>query len=143
VKTWIGFVASRYVSRGRKNSPSALFSVLGIAVGVLALTVIIAVMNGFQMGFIENILEISSGHIRIESFPEGEAGAGLLDAVRGAPGIVSAMPFRETSVLIRGNFSGVRGAAVRGVPPDILENDRGLAEKLVIESGAFDLSLPG
>ena len=60
---WIGFVALRYVSRGRKNSPSPIFSVLGIATGVLALMVIISVMNGFQLGFIESILEISSGQI--------------------------------------------------------------------------------
>jgi lipoprotein-releasing system permease protein len=60
---WIWFVASRYIFKGRFNSP--VLSVLGIAVGVLALIVIIAVMNGFQLGFIESILEISSYHLRL------------------------------------------------------------------------------
>jgi lipoprotein-releasing system permease protein len=49
---WISFIAFRYISRGRRNSPSPVFAVLGIVTGVLALTVIIAVMNGFQLGFI-------------------------------------------------------------------------------------------
>ncbi|GHU54018.1 hypothetical protein FACS189496_5590 [Bacilli bacterium] len=47
---WIGFVASRYVRRGRQNSPSPILAILGIATGVLALIIILAVMNGFQPG---------------------------------------------------------------------------------------------
>jgi len=78
---WIGFVAGRYVSKGRRNSPTPVFSVLGIATGVLALTVIIAVMNGFQLGFIESILEISSCHVRVEGL-KSEADAGFLNKLR-------------------------------------------------------------
>ncbi|MDR2617813.1 MAG: ABC transporter permease [Treponema sp.] len=139
---WIGFVAARYVSRGRRNSPSPVFSVLGIATGVLALTVIIAVMNGFQLGFIESILEISSGHIRVENFPSGETGADLQNTIRALPEVVSALPFIETSALIRGRLTGSRGAVIRGVPNDALEQDPGLARKLDIEDGSFDLDAP-
>jgi lipoprotein-releasing system permease protein len=139
---WIGFVAARYVSRGKENTPSQVFSVLGIATGVLALTVIIAVMNGFQLGFIESILEISSGHLRLENFPEGETGAELRGRVKALPDVLSALPFIETSVLVRGRIAGTRGAVVRGVPPDALEEDAGLAGKLEIEDGSFDLDAP-
>jgi lipoprotein-releasing system permease protein len=139
---WIGFVAARYVSRGRRNSPAPVFSVLGIATGVLALTVIIAVMNGFQLGFIESILEISSGHIRVENFPSGQAGADLQNKIRALPDVASALPFIETSALIRGRLPGSRGAVIRGVPRDALENDPGLARELDIEDGSFDLDAP-
>ena len=135
---WIGFVAARYVSRNRKTSPAAVFSVLGIATGVLALIVIIAVMNGFQLGFIESILEISSGHLRIENFPAEHEDA-LAGRIRNLPGIVSAVPFRETSVLMRGRNAGLRGAVLRGVPPDALQLDPGFREKLSVEYGAFDI----
>jgi lipoprotein-releasing system permease protein len=139
---WIGFVARRYISRERKSSPASVFSVLGICVGVLALMVIIAVMNGFQLGFIENILEISSGHLRIDNFPSGNEGRELETRIRSLPGIVSAVPFRETSVLVRSKIMSPRGAFIRGVPPDVLEKDPGLANKLEIESGSFDLESP-
>jgi len=43
---------------------SSFLSVAGIAVGVMTLTVVLAVMNGFQLGFIENIVEISSYHLQ-------------------------------------------------------------------------------
>ncbi|MDR1863937.1 MAG: ABC transporter permease [Treponema sp.] len=137
---WIGFVAARYVSRGRLNSPSPVFSVLGIATGVLALTIIIAVMNGFQLGFIENILEISSCHLRIEDFPEGVRGEALAGQIRALPGIRSALPFRELSVLLRSPLASPRGAVIRGVPAEALELDAGLREKLELEDGFFDLA---
>ena len=137
---WVGFVAARYISRDKKNSPSSVFSELGIATGVLALIVIIAVMNGFQLGFIESILEISSGHLRADNYPEGKAAAELTNRIRALPQVVSAVPFRETSVLIRGRVSALRGALLRGLPPDALDADPGLAGRLQMESGSFDLT---
>jgi len=138
---WIGFVAGRYVSKGRKNSPSSVFSVLGIATGVLALTVIIAVMNGFQLGFIESILEISSCHVRVEGlkFP---ADSGLIDKLRSVPGVLSVLPFEEINVLLRGRSASPRGALIRGVPPGALTLDPGLASRLEMEEGSFDLDDP-
>ncbi|GHT82597.1 hypothetical protein FACS1894137_01800 [Spirochaetia bacterium] len=137
---WIGFVAIRYF-RGRKhrNSPAPVLAILGIATGVLALTVILAVMNGFQLGFIESILEISSYHVRIESFPEGERGEALREKLEALPGIKSAVPFREIQGIVRGRQRGHHGAMARGLPPDALERDRGMAKKLVFERGAFNL----
>ena len=137
--SWVTFVAARYVSRGRKTSPSSIFSVLGIATGVLALIVIIAVMNGFQLGFIESILEISSGHLRLEGIP---LDAGLDEKLVSVPGLLSVLPFRELNVLLRGRQAGPRGALVRGVPANALELDQGLALKLEMESGFFDISNP-
>jgi lipoprotein-releasing system permease protein len=137
---WIGFVAGRYVSRGRRNSPTSVFSVLGIATGVLALTVIIAVMNGFQLGFIESILEISSCHVRVEGL--NSADAGLMDELRSVPGVLSVLPFQEINVLLRGRSASPRGALIRGVPPGALALDPGLASRLEMEDGFFDLGDP-
>jgi lipoprotein-releasing system permease protein len=171
---WIGFVAARYASRfqntggfGKKKPKSAgsggrlrrtksknigsiasasfFLSVSGIAVGVLALTVILAVMNGFQMGFIESILEISSYHIRAELDDPDAAGqaAGLLGTGRAAKSVKSIVPFEELQSIIRVPNNGMQQVAVvRALPPDALVADQGMAEKLVIERGAFDLRDP-
>jgi lipoprotein-releasing system permease protein len=137
---WIGFVAGRYVSKGRRNSPTPVFSVLGIATGVLALTVIIAVMNGFQLGFIESILEISSCHVRVEGLKPTDSG--LIDELRSVPGVLSVLPFEEINVLLRGRSTSPRGALIRGVPPGALALDPGLASRLEMEEGFFDLGDP-
>jgi lipoprotein-releasing system permease protein len=115
--------------------------VLGIGTGVLALTVILAVMNGFQMGFIESILEVSSFHLRLEKLSPGTEetlGGELLRL----SGISSVLPFREFQAMIRGRRGTVEAAVIRGLPPKALERDRGLAGRLTFEEGSFDLLGP-
>jgi ABC-type lipoprotein release transport system permease subunit len=63
------FVAARYFRTKRRDTgnASSLLSVAGIAIGVMTLTVVLAVMNGFQLGFIDSIVEISSYHLQIRA----------------------------------------------------------------------------
>jgi lipoprotein-releasing system permease protein len=155
---WIGFVAKRYVTKhknaGSVASASFFLSAAGIAVGVLALTVILAVMNGFQMGFIESILEISSYHIRVE-LPDpktAEKAAALLEAgslagqrtpKNALRSIKSVVPFGELQGIIRGPGNGTQQVAVvRALPPEALALDQGMAKKIVMERGAFNLHEP-
>jgi lipoprotein-releasing system permease protein len=95
-------------------------------------------MNGFQLGFIESILEISSYHLR----------AGPLDynvthnaeeAVMALPGVTAAVPFREFQALLRGGRGGQQSAIVRGVPEDAPIRDSAMAARLIFEEGDFDL----
>ena len=137
---WIWFVASRYIFKGRGNSP--VLSVLGIATGVLALIVIIAVMNGFQLGFIESILEISSYHLRLESVPQDRIEE-LRENIVSVPGIKTAVPFREFQALARGKRYNQQAVLVRGLPQDALEYDVLMKSKLDFEEGSFDVSSSG
>ncbi|MDR2480422.1 MAG: ABC transporter permease [Treponema sp.] len=135
---WILFVAARYIFRGRKKSPSPALAVLGIATGVLALIVIIAVMNGFQLSFIESILEISSAHLRIESFSEEKTEEGR-NIMLNVPGVNAVLPFREFQGLARGSRGGQQAVVIRGVSPNALELDRALGARLEFEEGSFAL----
>jgi lipoprotein-releasing system permease protein len=134
---WIGFVAGRLVAR-KRGAPPPVLSILGIALGVLALTVIIAVMNGFQLGFIESILEISSYYVRLESLPLDEDGKVLIEKIKTLPGVKAAIPFREIQGLVRGPF-GQYGAVIRGLHSNAAAEDLGMAGKLSFEEGYFDL----
>ena len=140
-KSWILFVASRYIFKGRSSSP--VLAVLGICVGVLALIVIIAVMNGFQLGFIETILEISSYHLRIESFAdvnEEKNAAQVQNISHNVPQVTAAVQFREFQALARGRRSGQQAVLVRGLHDNALELDKEMKKKLEFEAGSFDLS---
>jgi lipoprotein-releasing system permease protein len=139
---WIWFVAARYIFRRRGNSSSSVLAILGIATGVLALIVILSVMNGFQLGFIENILEVSSYHLRVESFPE-ERTQQALDVFRNIPGIDAALPFREFQALARGGRLAQQAVLIRGIPADAGDFDPGMIARLDFEDGLFDLSNPG
>jgi lipoprotein-releasing system permease protein len=144
------FVGYRYFRARRRSSgaSSTRFAVLGVAVGVMTLTAVLGVMNGFQLGFIDSILEISSYHIQARvRLPAGEAGAARLAAIlaglRRLPGVRAAVPFRERQVLLNGPFGEQRGCLVRGLPGDVAQNDQGFARRLVVEEGVFDLTSPG
>jgi lipoprotein-releasing system permease protein len=136
-KNWTLFVASRYIFKGRSNSP--VLAVLGIATGVLALIVIIAVMNGFQLGFIESILEISSYHIRVDSFSGDKTGV-LKEIALSVPGVKTAVPFMEFQALAKGRRSAQQAVLVRGLDKDALEADESMGNRLDFEDGSFDIS---
>lgn len=137
---WAVFAALRY-ARGKGRGATAL-PVFGIAAGVLALTVIIAVMNGFQLGFIETILEVSSYHVRADGFPLDRADA--MARIEALPGVQAAVPWREEKGLLRRDAdspSQPQLAVLRALPADALR-DAGLAAQLDMESGAFDIDTP-
>jgi len=133
---WIWFIAARYIFRKKKKSPAPVLSILGIAVGVLALIVILSVMNGFQLGFIESILEISSYHLRIGPLAGSDIEE-LRKAVLALPGIKAAVPFLEFQGLVQGRRGGQQAAIVRGLPNDALEMDSSLAGRISFTEGSF------
>jgi lipoprotein-releasing system permease protein len=145
-RRWIGFIALRYVSRSRRNrsSASSILAVLGIFTGVLSLTVILAVMNGFQLGFIESIVEISSYHLRFENFPKDGRGNILEEQIRSLPPVTAVVPFREIQGIVRGKRGEQQAAVIRCLPGDALSRDAGFAEKLTFEDarGGFFLDTP-
>ncbi|MDR1353440.1 MAG: ABC transporter permease [Treponema sp.] len=143
---WIGFIALRYISRGRRNrsSASSILAILGILTGVLSLTVILAVMNGFQLGFIESIVEISSYHLRFENFPADGSGKFLEEKIRSLPQVAAVVPFREIQGIVRGKREEQQAAVIRCLPRDAPARDSGFAEKLTFEGrqGGFFLDNP-
>jgi len=135
---WILFVASRFGTvdyRGR-SALTSLLSALGIAFGVTALIVILSVMNGFQMGYIESILEVSSAHVRV-------SGSGAdIERIRTLPGVRSLFLFSEAQTLMQGNYDRQEGVLLRSVPPDIHETDAGFGASVLMVSGHFDIATP-
>lgn len=136
-RRWIGFIALRYLSRSKRRrrssaSVSSMFTILGIATGVFALIIVIGIMNGFQMGFIESILEISSFHLRIEKPLDENTEPELSN-----PQIRSAITFTEFQALIRGTRRNQQVALVRGLPADAAVRDPAMLQALHLQAGSF------
>ena len=101
-------VASRYF-RSRRRAGSPLFSVAGIAAGIMTLTAVLAVMNGFQLSFIEPILEARSYHLQVRG-----AGPEALALLRARPEVVAVTPFLDIQAIAAGTLPCV----LRAVDPD-------------------------
>lgn len=143
--SWIIRVSARHIRSRResdRNTASRL-SIVGIAVGVMALVVVLSVMNGFQLDTIEAMLEVNSYHLRIDGESAANANDEVISGIASVPGVRAVVPFNETEAIVRGFFDTSRGAVLRAVPGDVLERDPGLAENLELVEGKFDFTSAG
>ena len=113
-------VAMRYLRARRREgfiSVIALFSLLGIMLGVATLIVVMSVMNGFRAELFERVLGLN-GHMNVYSV-QGTM-ANYDDAVleiKGLDGVERVSATIEGQALITGQ-GNPRGAMVRGIKPE-------------------------
>lgn len=108
----------RYTRAKRRNhfiSFISLASMMGIALGVLALIVVLSVMNGFQKEIRAKLLGASS-HIELQGNPALANWPVLLQKTRQHPEVIGAAPFVLSQGLLTWE-SSVRGTMVRGIDP--------------------------
>jgi len=117
-------VAFRYL-RARKGerfvSVIAIFSLVGIALGVATLIIVMSVMNGFRQELLGRILGLN-GHLGVyaaEGGPMRDFDA-VAARIRGLPDVVSATPIIEGQVLLTSEAGGASGGLARGIRPDDL-----------------------
>lgn len=136
-RAWIRQVSARWLSARKSaggSGPSALASA-GIAVGVAALIVVLGVMNGFQRGYIDTILEVSSYDVRLETPDRRAVDAELLPKIRSEKGVKCAVPFVEEQVLASGSDGRGLPLRIRTLPPDIDGIDPGFVAALGLTPG--------
>jgi lipoprotein-releasing system permease protein len=106
----------------------------GVAVGVMALIVVIGVMTGFELTMTEKILGVNAHIIVLKqgaSFTDSPQAAAKIKEI---PGVVSVDPFIYTQVMYSapGNMSG---GVIRGL--DLETIGRGGPKALEVEQGKF------
>ena len=137
VERWLAW---RYLAtRQREGFVSfiAMFSLVGVALGVATLIVVLSVMGGFRQQLLGRIIGMN-GHIVITA-PGGmlQATAELLATLREVPGVRAVRPALERQALVMAN-SLTRGAMLRGVRTDDLLTREIVTRNIVHgELGAF------
>jgi lipoprotein-releasing system permease protein len=135
-------IGLRYIRAKRRNSFISfisLASMLGIALGVVALIATISVMNGFERELRARILGMVS-HATVSG-----SGANLQDWPRAVklaesdPRVLGAAPYVEREALLNG--TRVQGALLRGVLPEAEPRVSELAAKM--KQGSLDALEPG
>ena len=112
-------VAGRYL-RARKGerfvSIIAIFSLVGIALGVATLIVVTSVMSGFQTELVTRILG-ANGHVTIEAYAglKIDNYQQLVTNIGKLPNVASATPVLDGQALLTTNSGGSRGGLVRGM----------------------------
>jgi lipoprotein-releasing system permease protein len=119
VERWLAW---RYLAtRQREGFVSfiAIFSLIGVALGVATLIVVLSVMGGFRQQLLGRIIGLN-GHVVITA-RDGmlQATEDLLARLEGFPGVVAVHRTLERQALITANGQ-TRGALLRGVLPEDL-----------------------
>jgi lipoprotein-releasing system permease protein len=114
------FIGRRYLRAKQKQafiSLITLLSIAGVAVGVMALIVVIAVMTGFEADLKSRIL---GGQSQVMLMRHGGAFTGYTEVqkkVERIQGVTAATPFIYTQVMLRTKH-GASGAVLRGIDPE-------------------------
>jgi lipoprotein-releasing system permease protein len=120
VEWWI---AGRYLRSRRASrfvSLITLIAVSGVALGVMALIVVIGVMSGLQRDLREKIL-VANPHLRVLTYGEGlriDAWPKVLATVERDPDVVAAAPFVLSQGLLSAGHDYAEGVAVIGMERD-------------------------
>ena len=117
------FVALRYLRAKRKQaviSVITVISVMGVAAGVMALIIALAINNGFRDTLQRNLLG-ATAHISIQEKAPGpgiENWRALLPGIQKLPHVVSASPTLYGEALMVGPTRSV-GAIMKGIEPGV------------------------
>ena len=115
------FVGLRYTRAKRRNhfiSFISMISMLGIALGVMALIVVLSVMNGFETELRGRILGMVS-HVTVSSFRGPlQDWQSLREQTLEHSEVVGGAPYTEAEAMIS-NLSSVSGALIRGIDPEL------------------------
>jgi len=126
-------VAFRYLRARRQEgfvSVIAIFSLLGIALGVATLIIVMSVMNGFRADLLGRILGLN-GHLGVyaQSGPLGDFDAAAAKVSQVA-GVTAVTPLIEGQVMATSEISAA-GALVRGIRPEDLRRRALVADHIV------------
>ena len=138
------FFSLRYLKAKRKQgfiSVITAISILGIMIGVMALIVVLAVMNGFREDLMKKILGVNS-HLLILSYKGGISDTErVIQEALEVDGVLSATAVVYSQVMIK-NYGNISGAVLRGIDPatvgtviDIDSMIRGGSVDLLKDSG--------
>jgi lipoprotein-releasing system permease protein len=113
------FFSRRYLKAKRKQGFISIItgiSILGIMIGVMALIVVLAVMNGFREDLLKKILGVNS-HLLILSHKGGITNTeDVMKKALEVEGVVAATPFIYSQVMVK-NAGNISGAVLRGLDP--------------------------
>lgn len=113
------FVALRYLRAKRKSafiSIITFISTSGVALGVMALIIVLAVMTGFEEDLKEKILGTNAHIVVLKSSGAVEDYQGVMDRLTRINGVQAATPFIYSQVMLASG-KNVSGVVLRGIEP--------------------------
>lgn len=113
------FIAFRYLKSKKKHrgvSFNTAISIGGVALGVTALLVVLAVMSGFHEDLQKKILGVNAHVVVLDFKGSMDNYEGVMEKIKGEKDVVSASPFVLGQVMVSVMGKG-QGVYIRGIDP--------------------------
>ncbi len=132
-------IALRYLfsTKSKLLSFMSIISIVGIALGVAALIITMAVMGGFMYGVKSKLLETAPHTIIVKADSKFQEYQEVVQKIKDVEGVIDYEPF-VYSQAIAGKSSNLIPVYVRGVIPEKDKNFMTLDRKII--SGRYDLT---
>lgn len=118
LETWIGLRYLRAKKRSGFMSFISMISIVGIAIGVIALILVLSVVNGFQRDIRGQLLNIAAhAEIGHTATPNGETWQDLQKRVSNQADVLASAPYMAGQGLLASSGE-VRGVLLRGILPN-------------------------
>jgi len=134
------FIALRYLRAKRKQAFVSLItfiSIAGIFLGVAALIIVLAVMNGFETDLRDKILGVNSHIVLMKYSGKMKNYEKVMEDIETIEGVVASTPFVYGQAMLK-NGDRVTGAVLRGVSIDSVLKVISLGK--MMEGNIHDLS---
>lgn len=131
------YIGLRYTRAKRRNqfiSFISAFSLVGMALGVMALIIVLSVMNGFDREMKERILSVIP-HGFIDQQPAVKDWQALAAKVDAQPGVVASAPYIQRSAMVT-YAGGVEVIELHGIDPDAEANVSVVNQHMIVGSMA-------
>ncbi|MEN0038691.1 MAG: lipoprotein-releasing ABC transporter permease subunit [Cellvibrio sp.] len=131
------YIGLRYTRAKRRNqfiSFISAFSLVGMALGVMALIIVLSVMNGFDREMKERILSVIP-HGFVDQVPAVKDWQALSAKVNQHPQVVASAPYIASSAMV--SFAGgVEAIELQGVLPEVEANVSVVDQRMFVGSMA-------
>ncbi len=113
-------LALRYMRSKRRGfvSVGTAFAVIGVALGVCALTTVIAVTGGFRKEFRDKVLGVNAHVLILKYSSDFREYRDLIKKMKGVPGVTGIAPFVINPMMVTHGERTATGVLLKGVDPE-------------------------
>lgn len=137
-------LAIRYMRSKRRGfvSVGTAFAVIGVALGVCALTTVIAVTGGFRKEFRDKVLGVNAHVLILKYSSDFREYRDLMKKMKDVPGVTGIAPFVINPMMVTHGDRTATGVLLKGIDPDRVSQVLDLPRHIV-QGSLKGLRLPG
>ena len=126
-------LAIRYMQSKKRAfvSVGTLFAIIGVTIGVAALTTVMSVTGGFRAEFREKVLGVNAHVLVLKYSSDFSEYRSVMEQMRTIPGVIGVAPFVINPMMVTHGRHTATGVLLKGVDPELMPSVLDLPKHIV------------